>query len=251
MEPPEMNDAIGLQIDTERGSPLYYQLQLQLRQKIERGDWPVSKKTPTIEQLMEEYRVSRATVRNAMELLETEGLISRSRGKGTVVVRRPDDDRWLILPSDWLGLVDHIERLHTKVVNDQERFEAFSSPEVTAASDGVYWRINRVNFTDSDKPYSITEIALALSVFDLASNEFRKGPVLPALHRVAPNLVKQATQSMSISAADQNTAAKLSLSVGAPVAEVLREASDKDQSLVYYAKVIYPAKYLKISSRLM
>ena len=242
---------LGLQADTERGSPLYYQLQFQLRQKIERGIWMVGEKTPTIEELMSDYGVSRATVRNAMELLEAEGLISRSRGRGTVIVRRPEDDKWLMLPSDWLGLVTHIDKLHTKVINESESFDQFASTDSTASASGQYWLVSRINFSEPDKPYSITEIALKKSIFDLAPDAFRKGAVLPALHRVAPKAVHHATQSMAIGAADSITARKLALSVSAPVAEVVREATDKDHVLIYYAKVLYPAKHLKISTRLM
>src|SRR5260370_40711164 len=72
---------------TDRGSgvPLYLQLAAAMRQRIHRGNLPPGSKIPSLGDLQAEFGVARVTVRQAMDRLEREGLISRHKGKGTVV----------------------------------------------------------------------------------------------------------------------------------------------------------------------
>jgi GntR family transcriptional regulator len=67
--------------------PLYHQLKELLIEKIESGEWEPGHQLPTEFQLTLEFGVSRATVRQAMQLLENQGLIDRKQGRGTFVAR--------------------------------------------------------------------------------------------------------------------------------------------------------------------
>ena len=58
---------------------LYIQLATLFRRRIESGQWPVDRQIPTLEELMAECGVARATVRQAISVLEEEGLVSRFR----------------------------------------------------------------------------------------------------------------------------------------------------------------------------
>lgn len=65
--------------------PLYQQLYAILRRKIVDGDWQPGDMIPTEPELMERYGVSRTTVRQTLDLLVNEDLISRQQGRGTFV----------------------------------------------------------------------------------------------------------------------------------------------------------------------
>lgn len=65
--------------------PLYSQLTEQLKKEIENGTYKRGQKIPTEMELCELYKVSRITVRNALNELEKENLIIRRRGTGTFV----------------------------------------------------------------------------------------------------------------------------------------------------------------------
>jgi DNA-binding GntR family transcriptional regulator len=65
--------------------PLYYQLENLLREKIVSGELEPGDKLPTELELIEQYGVSRITVRQALQALADEGLIERKQGRGTVV----------------------------------------------------------------------------------------------------------------------------------------------------------------------
>jgi len=68
--------------------PLYYQLENILRSKIEGGDVLPNHKLPTEQELSQEYKISRATVRQALAALVSEGLLYRKQGKGTFVTEK-------------------------------------------------------------------------------------------------------------------------------------------------------------------
>lgn len=68
--------------------PLYYQLENILRSKIEGGEVLPNQKLPTEQELSREYKISRATVRQALAALVSEGLLFRKQGKGTFVTEK-------------------------------------------------------------------------------------------------------------------------------------------------------------------
>jgi GntR family transcriptional regulator len=65
--------------------PLYYQLKQVLRQQISAGHLAPHSAIPSEPELVARYRVSRATVRQALTELVHEGLLYRQHGKGTFV----------------------------------------------------------------------------------------------------------------------------------------------------------------------
>jgi DNA-binding GntR family transcriptional regulator len=72
-------------LDPASRKPRYQQLADDLRTAITRGDFPASDGFPTEHELCARYSVSRFTVREALRALQSEGLISRKRGSGTIV----------------------------------------------------------------------------------------------------------------------------------------------------------------------
>ena len=73
------------QLDTNNAVPLYEQLRVALRERLDSGVLAPGERLPSETELCQKYGVSRITVRQAMQGLEQEGLIRRTRGKGTVV----------------------------------------------------------------------------------------------------------------------------------------------------------------------
>jgi DNA-binding GntR family transcriptional regulator len=65
--------------------PRYLEMAEELRAQIARGDFPEADQFPTEAVLCQRYGVSRFTVREALRTLQTEGLIQRRRGSGTVI----------------------------------------------------------------------------------------------------------------------------------------------------------------------
>ncbi len=69
--------------------PLYRRLYEQLRQMIEDGTYKAGDLLPSENELCVAHQLTRATVRNALEMLVHEGFILRQHGKGSIVQGKP------------------------------------------------------------------------------------------------------------------------------------------------------------------
>src|SRR5688572_27809339 len=85
--------------------PFYMQVYQVLRARLEAGQWQLSQTLPPIPTLMGEFQASRTTVRQALELLESEGVIRKRRGVGTTVEKDLTQRRWVSLPTSLHELV--------------------------------------------------------------------------------------------------------------------------------------------------
>jgi len=91
---------------------LYYQLELLLREQIESGWLKPGDSLPSENALAEEFKVSRITVRRALDRLEEDGLIIRRRGARTIlspnITHRPKGER---PHGDFRGFEDELRQL--------------------------------------------------------------------------------------------------------------------------------------------
>lgn len=72
--------------EMEKGaSTLYHRLAQTLRERIITGMYLPGETIPTEPQLCEEFNMSRITVRQAVAILEADGMVQRQQGRGTFV----------------------------------------------------------------------------------------------------------------------------------------------------------------------
>lgn len=76
-------------IDRELPVPAYYQIEMDLKERIARGEWKVDEQIPSEAKLSEHYAVSRITLRQALAELEKDGIIRKRRGKGAFICENP------------------------------------------------------------------------------------------------------------------------------------------------------------------
>lgn len=72
-------------IDKDSPIPIYYQLEVRIRQLIETNELKPGDLLPSEREFTEKYNISRMTVRQAINNLASEGLLYRQKGKGTFV----------------------------------------------------------------------------------------------------------------------------------------------------------------------
>ena len=68
--------------------PLYFQVEVDLRSRLKRGEFAPGDDFPSEKDLCDNYSVSRVTVRQALSQLQKDGLIDRRPGKGTTVTNK-------------------------------------------------------------------------------------------------------------------------------------------------------------------
>ncbi len=73
--------------------PKYLWLKEKINENILSEKYPLGSKLPTEVQLAKEFSISRSTVRQALELLEQEGIISKHWGSGNIVISKSDSSK--------------------------------------------------------------------------------------------------------------------------------------------------------------
>ncbi len=101
----------------------YIQLATLFRNWIASGEWPIGGRIPNVDELAREFSVARGTIREALGVLEEEGLLERFRAKGTFVRNSPLGGHAHKLEIDWKSLISahagaKIEVLEQRVVTD-------------------------------------------------------------------------------------------------------------------------------------
>ncbi len=110
---------------TSGPTPLYYQLKQIIRQEIEQGTYQPGDRLPSEPALIQQYGVSRITVRQALDELEAEGMIVRRHGKGSYVTTPR-------IEQDLIRLTDFVEDMQLAGLSPSSRVLAFSHETATA-----------------------------------------------------------------------------------------------------------------------
>lgn len=226
--------------------PRYAQLADLFRGRIARGVWPPGGTLPPIEHLMREFDVARVTVRQAVNVLAREGLVSPQRGRGTFVSTAPPARA----RSLRLGMT--LRDLAALYRDDKPKLtlidQASAVPRL-GPKDGKpaprYHFMRRVHTRD-DEPYCVIAIYLDERVFRMAPKRFRQETVIPVLLELPGVKIAKARQTLSIGSADVEVAEHLMVPVNTPVAEVRRVCTAPDGTVIYLGEVTYRGDYIHL-----
>lgn len=230
--------------------PLYLQVAATLRRRIEDGQWEAGHKIPTLEELEEEFQVARVTVRQAIDLLQKEGLVWRQQGKGTFVSRELIDKRWLRLRQDLSSLVASIEGNVPRFipVKDPPALPRLDPGDGTLAANYHYLR--SVQYRDGD-PFGIVSIHLERSIYERHREAFHAQAALPILSRLDGELIGRAHQTMVIGSADTEAAHLLRVALNAPTAECHCVVTDRQDVAIYVAEIVYRGDCVRLDVDLL
>ena len=195
----------------------------QIEQAIADGDLAPGDRLPPERALAEEHGVSRMTVRQALQALESRGLLRRAIGRnGGSFVERPKVERDL---GTFSGLSEQLARqglaAGARVVSACEADGVVEIVRVRLA-DGEPFAVERSSFP-ADRFRGLLECDLTGSLYELLGED---APVR-AVERIEPVL------------ADAEDAAALGLRVGAPLMLVDRVAYDGAGLVVETARDVF------------
>jgi GntR family transcriptional regulator len=217
--------------------PRYLQVATALRQRINSGYWAVGEKIATLEQLEKEFQVARVTVRQAVDLLQHEGLLRSEQGRGTFVTKSAAIGRWLQLATDWDSLIRPIKRnTLTHLPIDHEHMPRIEEDEGTAADAYayIYSLQNR-----GDQPFALARVHVAKDIYDPSAPAFKSHVALAVIADMPEAKIARAHQTLSVGSADIHAANYLRLPFGAPVVEARCIVTDIDDRVIYVGEITY------------
>lgn len=225
--------------------PRYIQIAEVFRQRIVKGIWPPGTRLPSLDALATEFGVARVTVRQAIKLLDGEGMVSPKQGKGTFTTGKGVPDRWLRLHTTLDDLAEVYRDTEPHILNI---IESDAMPRV-AEGDGKpapeYFYMRRLH-SQGGKPYVVIAIYLDRRIFQRAPEQFRKHTVIPLLLDLPDVKIEVARQTLTIGSADMETSELLKIPVNAPVAEVRRVFNAPDGTLLYLAEATYRGDFIHL-----
>jgi GntR family transcriptional regulator len=238
-------------IDFDRsGVSRYIQLSTLFRRRIATGEWQTDQQIPTVDELAEEFGVARATIRQAIGLLEKDGLISRFRAKGTFVNKRPDLPVWCELQTDWNGLLNSREGITIEILSD---IDADLLPLALADPDQIaprYRHLRRRHSRDG-AAYLIADVYIDAELAQgLAESALRTTTAMRLAATLPGTTIANALQTLTVGSADLETAELLDLDLNAPVCCVDRRAFDQRGRLVLASLGIYRGDNFRMEIKL-
>lgn len=225
---------------SETRVPLYQQIFVILRNKIQAGELRPGDAVAGENDLCGEFGVSRITARRALNELAQSGLVERQRGRGTRVLASPAIAPMVASIDGLLENVGHIGRTTTVSVLDfgqvaagREVGEALQQ----APTDPVIRAVRVRHLAEAPMCYLVTWVPLDIGAL-IAGQDMSQTPLLLLLEQ-AGVAVDAARQTITATIADPEVAPALGIPAGAPLIEVRRIVSDTAGRPVEYIKILY------------
>ena len=219
-------------IDHDSPVPLYFQIAERLRQDLRIGRMRPGALLTTDERIQQEFGVSRATARKAIDELVDEGLVERITGKGTFVT----EPRLQVPLPAMLSFTEELERRgmrpSTRVVSPgwapagERAGHALGLPAEASAL-----RLERIRYAD-DKPVLHTVDVLPRQI-GIAPREDFSGSLYELMERRGVPLA-ECQNIIQAAITDDRLGKLLRVKKGFPVLALRRTSYDRDGRPVLY-----------------
>jgi GntR family transcriptional regulator len=236
----------------DKATPLYVQLIVLFHSNIETGRWPIGERIPGLDELAATFGVARATVRQSLSFLEREGLISRSRGRGTFVIAKPEGPLWLNIPASWTELVEQGET----VTPDWTSIRTpLWEPDVSDISRGKpapeYCVIRRI-LRREGVPYLLGTSYLDKRLLDeVGADAVKKLSVFRLLETSEKYRISHIDQSVHVSVADAEVAYLFQIPLNSPLVVVRRAGLSKNTELIYQSEGIMRGDFVRMTRQIL
>ena len=205
-----------LKINRASGTPLHAQAEELLREMISKSEYQNGKYLPNEVELSEQLKISRNTLRQALNKLVFEGLLIRKRGVGTKVAEK----KVFSEADKWLSFSQEMKIMGIKVFN----FELHWSWEQQSGDEISFFELNKpaMLFTlqrlrgKEDFPFVFFISKFNPSIHLTGAENFNR-PLYEILENDHNIIVKTSKEEISAMLANSFIASKLMVSEGEPI----------------------------------
>lgn len=240
--PTHHTDPVSLHrpIDEKLRTPLYHQIYVLIRDKILSGAYTNRSMIPTEKEMEKTFSVSRITVKRALDELAKEGLVTRQRGRGTMVTFTAP------VSSDFGNMEGLLEDMLTIALETKVRILEFdyteASPRVTDALKlppaSIVQRAVRTRTKDGTPfSYVITYVPEDIGS-SFGRDDLKDQPILALIEKAGVSIAR-ARQTVTATLADGTTGPALNIGIGSPLLKVSRIVYDENDRPVEYIIIYY------------
>jgi len=211
----------------------YVNLAHLLRMRIRAGDYRPGDRLPAIDQLARQFNTAVVTARQALALLERDGLVQRRQGVGTFVLDDAVAPVGLELPldQDWSGIRALWGASQVRILAERDRVECPPDYAQHGQPADAYFYMRRVHEAQGI-PYTVADIYIDREVYRKAPKRFRHEIALHVLPQLLPQRKLEAKW--------------LDIAVGAPVVIMKRVVRDESGRIIYAGTPVYRGDIVRL-----
>lgn len=240
-----------MEIDPHSHLPLHAQVEELLVRSMAGGALPPGARVPSEDSLVEQYAVSRTTIRTAIQSLIARGLVEIRRGKGTFVTQ-PVITQQL---TELTGFVEDMQALGAPSARVLDR-------RIVAASETVarqlslqrgtaVARIQRVRMADG-VPLSFDETYLPRDLGEkIMADDLENQPIFSLLEQNYSTPLLDAEYRLAAVASHGTVARALGIIPGSPIFLIERTTFSDNHRPVDYERLYYRGDHIRFVTRLM
>lgn len=231
-------------IDGRSPLPLYHRLYVILRERIVNGTYSQGQVLPSEGELMTSFGVSRITAKRALNDLADEGLVERSRGRGTTVTEAGASLRvGSPISASIDGLLANLSVIGHGTSVDIKDFgyiaaTASVAEQLQITPGTLVQCASRIRLLN-DEPFSHSTSYVLESVGrTYTAEDMLNMPLIDLIHR-AGITIGRVQQGITCTLADEVNAQLLSVDVGSPLLKLRRVFIDIHETPIDYAEILY------------
>ncbi|MCR8549249.1 GntR family transcriptional regulator [Salipiger sp. P9] len=230
-----------------KSTPTHRKIADEIRRRIIANEYQHDQLPPE-RLLIAEFKVSRHTIRAALQQLVNDGLITRTAGRGTQIVREGRGGYWAIGALEDLTGEFRVDQQLTisAQLEPAEHFPKVSKMFGLGKDDQIF-RVQRI-LTNNGLPYSFSHLfAEARMTKDIPDNRLGTAFFVDLVQEYSGRVATRARQAITAALADAEISRRLGMEQGAPVLIVRRTYfTADDHPLVYVELYCRPDRYEQV-----
>ena len=227
-----------LAFDRTKPLSLYYQLKEKLLRKIQKGEWKNGQKIPAEMELCAIYKISRITVRKAIEELVRDGYLVRFQGKGTFVANINFEQKLSKFYSFRETLLQKGKKEHAEILSfTVEKADENKAGQLSIVMGEKIFKIVRLRSVD-DTIYAIETSYIPFGLCPLLKGEDVTGKGLYNSMRglaVNPQRIKEKFRADALRSSE---ATQMGLKAGEPIIHLERTTFDGAVIIEYCVAIV-------------
>ena len=233
---------------TKNFMPKFYQIFEDLYRDIRDGHYQEGERIPSESELIEKYKVSRGTIREALKMLLYQGFIVREKGKGTFVTYKKIEQDALRLMGFTELMNMHNRKASAKILEIKTKHPSKRIRKLMDLSeDDLVTKIQRLRFGNDEpliieRSYFVQELFAPFLEFDL-----EKESIYSLMYDRTNLRLGSAQQSFEAIIAGPEECKLLGLEPGSPLLLMKRLIFTKEGRPFQYSEDMYRSDKLKFT----
>jgi DNA-binding GntR family transcriptional regulator len=226
------------------GSRRYVEVAQHLVGAIVSGQYPVGAVLPNELALCAQFGVSRFTVREALQRLVAEGLVSRRPRVGTVVIARHPHSPYHQTLESIDDLLQYSVGTRLEVIEQGEYTHRTRARFALPIPPGQTWPVARAirYLSGESRPVCVTRVYLNPGLKDLPARLGRfPEPIYKMIEQFYGLQVGRVEQNVTAAALGRDDAERLQVRKGSPALRIVRAYFATDGSLIEVSESLHPA----------